>query len=201
VERALSYLEHLSRYLLAFGIPGLFALAVLDSAAVPLVGGPDGFVILLAWQRPAEFLLFALAAAVGSTLGCLVLYRIARTCGEMALTRVSPEKRAWLKRNIESNANWAVFLGVIVPPPFPTKPIILAAGAFRTPLTSFAIAVFIGRLVRYTAMAYLGARFGEQTAQVIRSHYPAVLLVLAVVGLLTFLVRRRRRETHVGLNP
>ena len=184
------FLERLSQSLMLLGIPGLFAIALLDSAAIPLVGGPDGFVILLAWQRPAQSLWIVLAASLGSMLGCLILYRIARAGGEKLLVRTAPDKQEWVKRQVEKNGFLAVFLGVIVPPPFPTKPIILAAGAFRTPLASFITAVGSGRLIRYSFMAYLGSRFGNQAAQVIRSHYPAVLLSLAGLALLIVLVRR-----------
>ena len=186
------YLERLSQYLLVLGIPGLFLISLLDSAAVPIVGGADAFIILLAWQRPVLFPVIALAAAVGSALGCLVLYRIGRAGGRLALSRIAPEKREWVKEKVESNAFWAVFLAVTVPPPFPTKPVILTAGVFRTPLTAFSIAVLTGRLVRFTAMAYLGARFGNQAAQVIKSHYLAVLLAVVAVALLILLIRRFR---------
>jgi membrane protein YqaA with SNARE-associated domain len=184
------FLERLSQSLMLLGIPGLFAIALLDSAAIPLVGGPDGIVILLAWQRPAQSPWIVLAAALGSMLGCLILYRIARAGGGMVLARIAPKKPEWVKRQVEKNSFLAVFLGVVVPPPFPTKPIILAAGAFRTPLASFTTAVGTGRLIRYSLMAYLGSRFGNQAAQVIRSHYLAVLLSLAGLALLIVLVRR-----------
>ena len=59
--------------LLVLGLPGLFLIALLDSAGVPLPGGVDIILLLLAWQQPSLFLVIALTAAVGSTLGCLVL--------------------------------------------------------------------------------------------------------------------------------
>ena len=191
------YLKQLSQYLLVLGIPGLFLFALLDSAAIPMVGGPDTFIILLSWQRPALAIWIALAAATGSTIGCLILYRLARAAGQVALARIAPEKRAWVQERVDRNASWAVFLAVTLPPPFPTKPFILAAGACRAPLLPFTLAAFAGRMIRYTALAYLGARFGDRTAQVIRSQYPSILLGLAgVAGILltVYLLRRRRRD-------
>ena len=188
------FLERLSQSLMLLGIPGLFVIALLDSAAIPLVGGPDGIVILLAWQRPTQSIWIVLAAVLGSMLGCLILYRIARTAGKMVLSRSAPKKQEWVKRRVEKNGFLAVFVGVLVPPPFPTKPIILAAGVFRTPLGSFIIAVGAGRLIRYSIMAYLGSRFGDQAAQVIRSHYVWVVLGLAGLALLIVLVRRFLRK-------
>jgi membrane protein YqaA with SNARE-associated domain len=185
-------LQRLRQYLLLWGLPGLFAIAFFDSAAVPMMGGPDAVVLLLAWQRPMQSLLIILAAAVGSTLGCLVLYRVGRAGGEMALARFSPEKRAWVKEKLDRNAFTAVAAGVAAPPPFPTKLIILAAGAFRVRQTSFATGVLIGRLVRYSILAYLGARFGDQAADVFKAHYPALGLTLIAVVILVVLWRHFR---------
>ena len=52
--------------LLALGLPGLFLIAVLDSAGLPLPGGVDIVLMLLAWQQPALFVVIALAAAARS---------------------------------------------------------------------------------------------------------------------------------------
>jgi membrane protein YqaA with SNARE-associated domain len=189
------YLQRLGHHLLVLGIPGLFLIALLDSAAIPMAGGPDAFIILLAWQRPAHFLWIAVTASFGSVIGCLILYRIALAGGTMVLTHISPERQEWVKQRIEGNAFWAVLLAVMAPPPFPTKPVILAAGVFRVPLTSFTFAVLLGRLVRYTAFAYLAARLGDQTASVIRSHYPIILLALAVIACLVLLSRKLQSKS------
>lgn len=185
-----NYLERLSRYLLLLGIPGLFAVALLDSAAIPMVGGPDGIIILLAWRRPAQMLWIVLSAAAGSTAGCWILYRIARVGGEAALARTRQKTQSWVKRQVEKNGFLAVFLGVIAPPPFPTKPVILAAGIFRTPLVPFLTAVFFGRLLRYGVVAYLGSRFGDHAAQIIKGHFLEALLILAGFVLLLLLLRK-----------
>jgi membrane protein YqaA with SNARE-associated domain len=192
------YLRRFGEYLLVMGIPGLFAIALLDSAALPMVGGPDGVIMLLSWQRPGQILWIVLAAALGSTLGCLILYRIARSGGDVALRRLTPQKQLWVREKVENHAYWAIFLGVIAPPPFPTKPIIAAAGLFRTPVAAFIASVLSGRLLRYSVMAYLGARFGNQAAQIIRSHYLFILAALVGIALIVLLTRRvvRLRAAH-----
>lgn len=197
----MQYLQRLSHYLLVLGVPGLFLVSLLDAAAVPLVGGPDGFVMLLAWREPAHSAWIVLAAALGSTLGCTILYRIGRAGGGLALSRLSQTKQARIKRQVENNAFLAVFLGVVAPPPFPTKPIILAAGIFRTPWITFCSAVLIGRILRYGFMAYLGSRFGDQAARVIRSRYPLILATMTGLVLLILLVRRLLRSRTADYNP
>ncbi|HYK89194.1 MAG TPA: VTT domain-containing protein [Acidobacteriota bacterium] len=187
------FLERLSKYLIGIGLPGLFTISLLDSAAVPMVGGPDVVIMLLSWRSPAQLPAIVLAASIGSMLGCIILYRIAKAGGRIALDRLSPERRARVVSMVERNATWAVFTSVVMPPPFPTKAVILAAGAFHAPLGSFTVAVLIGRLVRYSAIAWLGARFGDQAAQVIKAHYIAILGVL-LGAVLVFLVSRRTRR-------
>lgn len=157
----------------------MVAITFLDSAAVPMMGGPDAIVLLLAWKRPMQVIPIILAATIGSTLGCLVLYRVARAGGEVALSRFRAEKRAWMKHRLDQNAFVAVAAGVAIPPPFPTKFVILAAGAFRVSQMRFANGVLVGRLVRYSVLAFLGAQFGDKAADVITDHLPAVAVISA----------------------
>lgn len=88
------------QYLLVFGIPGLFLIALLDSAAVPIAGGPDAVLLLLSWRRPGMVWLIATAATIGSTLGCLILYRIGAAGGELALARFSESRRVWVRARL-----------------------------------------------------------------------------------------------------
>lgn len=192
----MNFIQRLSQYLLVLGIPGLFFVVLLDSVAIPMPGGPDALVVLLSWQRPAFFLWIGLVAAIGSTIGCLILYKIGHAGGPLAVSRISPKRQEWIKRKIEDHHFLAIFLAVLVPPPFPTKAIILAAGVLRFPVVSFGMAVLLGRFVRYVAIGYLAARFGDQTARVISSHYPAILLVLAGILVLFLLGRRLFRSTE-----
>ncbi len=197
----LQSLNNLSRYLLLWGIPGLLAIAFLDSAALPIIGGPDAIVLLLAWQRPAHIFFIILAAAAGSTLGCLVLYNVGRAGGEIGLARFSPERRAWVKQKLDHNASVAVMAASTAPPPFPTKLVILAAGAFRVRQTKFLYGVLVGRLTRYSLVAIVGARFGNEAAEVLRRHYPIFTAILVAALVLFFLVRRYRgkvRATNSG---
>ncbi len=188
------FLERLNQYLVYLGVPGLFVIALLDSAAVPMVGGPDAVIVLLSWRDPSHLPAIILAASLGSTLGCIVLYRIAKAAGKPILNRLSVEKRDRVTRMIERNATWAVFMSVVAPPPFPTKAVVLAAGAFHASLVPFVVAVLIGRLLRYSAMAWLGARFGDQAAQVIKEHYLSILGVLVAAALAILLARRLRKR-------
>jgi len=182
-------LARLNEYLLFMGIPGLLAISFLDSAAIPMAGGPDAIIILLSWRRPAMTFLIVLAAAIGSTLGCMVLYGIGKKGGAKALSRFNPERVAWIERKMLEYGAWAVFAAVMIPPPFPTKPVILAAGVLQAGKRRFAASVFAGRLVRYSLLGYLGAKFGDQSAKIIKSHYPEIGITLLCGVLLMVLIR------------
>jgi undecaprenyl-diphosphatase len=175
------------------GIPGLLAISFLDSAAVPLAGGPDAVLMLLSWRRPELLLWIALAATVGSTLGCFVLYGIGRKGGEKALARFDPGKVARMERRMRDYGVWVVAASVMAPPPFPTKLVILAAGVLGIRKGRFGLSVFAGRFARYLLVACLAARYGDQAAGVLSRHYPAVSVVLVVILAVLFLVRRRWR--------
>ena len=175
------------------GIPGLLAISFIDSAAVPLAGGPDTVILLLSWQRPSMFFLIALTATVGSVLGCLVLYGIGRKGGEKALSKFSPRKREWVERKMQDYGIWIIIAAVIAPPPFPTKLVVLAAGVLQTSKIQFITGAFIGRLMRYSALSYLGAKFGDEAALIIRENYP-VLSIALVAGLLLIILIRNLRN-------
>ncbi|MBN1568089.1 MAG: VTT domain-containing protein [Acidobacteria bacterium] len=190
----MKFLSYLNEHLLFMGIPGLLAISFLDSAAVPLAGGPDAVIMLLSWRSPALTYLIVLAATIGSTLGCMVLYGIGRKGGEKALSRVKPEKMAWVEQKMQEYGTWAIIAAVLAPPPFPTKPVILAAGVLRTGKFRFAAGVFAGRLVRYSFLGYLGAKFGNDSARILKAHYPAISLILIGAILLVFLIRILRNR-------
>jgi membrane protein YqaA with SNARE-associated domain len=189
-------LNRLSSFLMLMGIPGLLAVAFLDSAAVPLPGGPDALIMLLAWQRPTLTYLIVLTAAIGSTLGCLVLYGIGKKGGEKALSRFNPQKVAWVERKMQKHGLLAILASVIAPPPFPTKLVIIAAGVLRTGKCRLAAGVLAGRLIRYSLIGYAAAHFGDRAAEVLKKNYPTISLVLIGCILLIILIRNLKNRAE-----
>ncbi|MBN2243501.1 MAG: DedA family protein [Acidobacteria bacterium] len=190
----MNVLGRLNEYLLFMGIPGLLLISFVDSAAVPMAGGPDAVILLLSWRQPALFFFIALVATAGSTLGCLVLYQIGLKGGQKALARFGSRKKEWVERRMRDYGIWIIIAAVVAPPPFPTKLVILAAGVLRTGRLQLVSGVLIGRVMRYSAIAYLGARFGEDAARVIRENYLTVSLILVAGLLLVILIRTLRNR-------
>lgn len=188
----MEFIEQLTALLLGLGATGLFLLAVADSAGVPMNGGPDLILLLLAAhaQGPADLLLLVCAAVVGSAVGCLALHRIGVRGGQRVLDRFAPARRSAIKGRIDRKGIWSVVAAAMGPPPYPTKVVMVLAGAFRMGTGSFLGGVLLGRVLRYGAVAYLAARFGERGWDLIGAHSSWAALVL--VGLVALgLVSRR----------
>lgn len=183
-------MDSVKEYLLAFGLPGLFAIAFLDSAGVPLPGGVDLVVMLLSWQRPELFILIALVAAVGSAAGCWVLYRLARVGGDAMLARFPKEKQEWVTEKVRRNDILAVSVAMLGPPPFPTKLFILVAGVVRMDWRRFVGAVFCGRLVRYLGEAYLAVRLGDRAMATLQDNYLTIAIALVAMVVVVLVGRR-----------
>jgi membrane protein YqaA with SNARE-associated domain len=186
----------LKEFLLTLGIPGVVLIAALDSAGIPLPGGPDALVMLISWQRPVLTPFVALAAALGSVLGCYFLYLVGRKSGDVALRSFGEERKERVKERIRRNDWLAVFVAVIGPPPFPTKVFILAAGVVHMSWKRFVVTVFVGRFLRFLGEGYLGAKFGDRAAEILASHYPTIGITLLVGAALVLVVKRfmPRRE-------
>lgn len=194
-------LSRLSHYLLAFGPVGLLAIAFLDSVMVPMPGGPDAVLLLLAASRPSWVLIYVAAATAGSTAGCIGLYRISRRAGHRALARFSESKQKRVKQLIDRYDVLSVLVASLLPPPFPFKLFVVSAGVFRLKLLRFTIAIAGGRTFRYLLEGYLAARYGEHAKALLARYYPAIGIGLAVLIIIIFIgknVLRHARSADSG---
>ncbi|HEV7842588.1 MAG TPA: hypothetical protein VGO69_02775, partial [Pyrinomonadaceae bacterium] len=82
-------LTAISQYLVTYGAFGLFGIALLDSALIPMAGGPDAVMLLLSAAQPRWWPLYAAAATLGSVGGCIILYYLSARAGRSALKRFS----------------------------------------------------------------------------------------------------------------
>jgi undecaprenyl-diphosphatase len=182
-------LTSVREFLIPFGAAGLFAIALLDSALIPLPGGPDAVMLLLSTQAPARMPFYALGATVGSVVGCLILYYISKRAGRRALDKFSEEKRARVKELVDRYDVLSVLVASVLPPPFPFKLFVITAGVFRLSVVRFAIAVAIGRAFRFFLEGFLAVRYGEQAGELLKQNYPLVGLGLAALIVGVFVAR------------
>ena len=198
-----SSLQGLLEWLKAFGPLGLFGISLVDSAGIPLPGGPDAVMIWLSANTPALMPLYALAATAGSAIGSTLLYLVARRAGVAALKRVTPAKRDRIENLLGRYDLIAVMVPAVLPPPFPFKPFVLCAGVFRLKTWRFITAIFVGRSVRFLIEGWLAIRFGEDAGRIIGQHGWKVLVAVVVLAVsaftLSFFRARARRSRELSV--
>ncbi|MBD0370563.1 MAG: VTT domain-containing protein [Pyrinomonadaceae bacterium] len=182
-------LAAVSQYLVAYGALGLFAIALLDSALIPMAGGPDAVMLLLSASKPTWWPLYAAAATLGSTAGCVILYYLSARAGRSALKRFSEKKQKRVKDLLDRYDVLSVLVASILPPPFPFKLFVVSAGVFRLNILRFAVAIGIGRAFRYLLEGYLAANYGDHAKDLLARYYPAIGIGLAVLIVVFFVAR------------
>jgi membrane protein YqaA with SNARE-associated domain len=168
------------------GGPGLVLLAQLDNSVIPTPGGLDVFTILLTSGRHDLWWYYAFMATLGSVIGAYVTYRIGMKGGAETLEKKIGQARAQkVYKKVESAGFSTIVIGVLIPPPFPVSPVLLAAGTLKYPTRKFLTAIAIGRGIRFTIDAMLGVYFGRAILGFFAQYYkPALytLIALAAVG-------------------
>jgi len=182
-------LGRLSHWLLSFGPFGLLAIAFLDSVLVPIPGGVDAMLLLLAAARPSWLLIYVAAAMIGSTAGCVGLYKISERAGHRALNKFSEKKQKRVKDLIDRYDVLSVLVASVLPPPFPFKLFVISAGVFRLNVLRFTIAIAVGRTFRYLLEGYLAARYGDRAKEILAHYYPSIGIGVAVLIIIFFVAK------------
>jgi membrane protein YqaA with SNARE-associated domain len=199
-------LARLSDYFVALGPIGLFAVALLDSAFVPLPSSADAIMILLTIAHPRLMIFYALLATAGSAIGCVILYYVSRRAGSRALRKFSPAKQQRVKELIDRYDVLSVLVASVMPPPFPFKLFVVSAGVFRFGVLRFTLAIIAGRLFRFSLEGYFAIHYGAQARQILTRYYPWIGLGLAALIIIFFVTRnllkgKSRRARKESLEP
>jgi len=177
------------------GAPGLFLISFLDSSVLTFPVINDLLLIELAIQHPARMPLYALVASLGSVLGCVLLFFIAKKGGEAFFRKKAGERGQAIREWVVKNGFAGILLAALLPPPTPFKIFVFAAGVFEVRLVSFTSAIALARLVRYFGIGYLAVRYGTEALPYLAAHKLQVALILvALVGVsysLSRLILRR----------
>ena len=179
-------------WLKSLGASGLFIAAVADGFILPLPGGVDFLLILLATITPAAAYPLAMTAVIGSTMGNMVLFLLARRGGEVYIRKHTLSKggarvRAWFQHY----GLLTVFICALVPlPGAPLKLTVLCAGALGSGPRGF-LATFTGaRIARYSMLAALGAAMGDDAFGYLAAHkWHLVGFAVALAAFLVVLIR------------
>ena len=193
----------LRRWIFHLGGLGFIPLGLLDSSVIPLPGSMDVLTIVLSARKQELWLYYALMATTGSVLGGFVTYRLARKGGKETLERKFPAKRlAKVYRVFERWGFGAIAIVALLPPPAPMVAFMLAAGAMQYSVKKFLFALTLGRFVRYSVLAFLGARYGRQVLTIISEYGHPILVALvglvlaAMTAIILILVRKRKKRSN-----
>ena len=183
----------------ALGAPGLFLISFLDSSVLTFPVINDLLLIELSIQKPVRMPLYAAMAMIGSLLGCLLLYFIAKRGEEAFFHKKAGERAHAIRHWVEENGFGGMLVAALLPPPTPFKIFVFAAGVFEVPLGSFASAIALARALRYFGIGYLAIRYGDQAMPFLARHkleVTAVVIVFAVMsyGLSRVILRGKRKD-------
>lgn len=173
----------------ALGGVGLLLSAFIDSSFVPLPLVTDLLLMELSSRHPARMPYYAAMAALGSLVGCIWIYWLARKGGQAYFRKSQGHAPGRIRKLIQEYPMASVFLPAVAPFPVPFKPFVIAQGVFQVPIATFVIGTLLGRGSLFFIEAFLGARYGAAAKQfLLDQKWASVALALGLV-LLFFLIR------------
>ncbi len=171
------------------GVWGVGALALLDSALVPIPGGMDGILSFYVQANPKLFLLYCAMAAFAASLGSLVPFYIGRAGGELfLLKRINRERYERMRDRFERQEFFAILVPSMGPPPTPLKVFQFAAGVFEMKPATFLLATFVGKLIQFVIWSLLIIRFGPTISHTIARAFHQHLNIVLGVGALALVL-------------
>jgi membrane protein YqaA with SNARE-associated domain len=181
---------------------GLILLGLADNSVIPLPGSMDVLTILLAARHSQLWWYYAFMATVGAVIGGYITYALARKGGKEAFERKLSKRTAEkVFKRFERWEFFAVAVPALLPPPFPIVPFLLAAGALQYSRKKFVAALALGRGIRFTIVAGLGAIYGRHIVRFFSKYYePALftLIGLAVIAGVISLVQYYRYKNRIA---
>lgn len=184
--------------------PAMVLIATLDSSLLSLPEINDYLVVGRCYKYPSAVFYFPLFAALGSVLGCLLLYTIMRRGGQALLRkRFSADKIARVERAYARYGVFAIAIPAVLPPPMPFKIFIATAGTLEFPRWKFITTVMIARSFRYYVEGILAVIYGKQVLVFMKDNGLMVVSVVASIAIIAILIyalinRKRNRKSQLA---
>jgi membrane protein YqaA with SNARE-associated domain len=183
----------LERYVIALPIyyaaPAMIVIGALDSSLLSLPEINDYLVVGRCFRQPSAAFYFPLFAAIGSVIGCLILYTIMQRGGQALLRgRFKRENIERVERAYARYGILAIAIPALLPPPMPFKIFVATAGTLEYPRWKFLVTVMIARSVRYYVEGILAVFYGRRVLSFLRDNGLVILSIVAAGAVLTLLV-------------
>ena len=181
------------------GFWGVGLVALIDSSTLPV---PMDLILAgYVWSDKAHFWIYCLAGSAGSAIGGLLPYGLGRAGGELfLLKRVNRQRFEAMRTRFERQEFLAVLVPSMMPPPTPWKAFVFAAGVFEMRMAPFLLAVFAGRMVRWTVLSLLVLKLGPGAVSLVQNMVTDHLsvfaggLVLVILAIAVWAIRKRRKR-------
>jgi membrane protein YqaA with SNARE-associated domain len=191
------WLEGIVSLPLFIAAPAMVLIGALDSSLLSLPEINDYLVVGRCIKYPSAVFYFPLFAALGSVLGCWLLYSIMRRGGQALLRkRFKHESIKRVERAYERYGFFAIAVPAILPPPLPFKIFVATAGTLEYPRWKFLLTVMIARSLRYYVEGTLAVFYGRRVLTFMRDNglvIVSVVFALILVGLLAYSLISRQR--------
>src|SRR5208282_5983614 len=193
-------MNHFWEILKALGPWGVLIVSTVESLGIPNPGGTDWLLVGMAIARPSDAGWCAAMAVLGSLIGTAAFFDVMRRGGEKVLARyTSSERGAKFRMWFQRYGLVTVFIPALVPLPFlPFKAFAACAGALGVPRWRFLGVLAVGRIFRYSGLAYLGVKLGtvEHSKSWVKAHTWHMAIFAAAIFLFFYLLLKfLERET------
>lgn len=169
--------------------PAMVLIGALDSSLLSLPEINDYLVVGRCYKYPSAAFYFPLFAALGSVLGCLLLYTIMRRGGQALLRkRFKPESIKRVERAYERFGVFAIAIPAILPPPLPFKIFVATAGTLEYPRWKFLLTVMIARSFRYYVEGILAVYYGRRVLLFMKDNGLVILSIVAAAAVIAIIV-------------
>ena len=187
-----------------FAAPAMIIIGALDSSLLSLPEINDYLVLGRCFKYPTAAFYFPLFAAIGSVIGCNLLYTIIRRGGQAVLRRRFPlHSIKRVERAYERFGFLAIGIPAILPPPLPFKIFVATAGALEYPRWKFLLTVMIARSLRYYVEGILAVYYGRRVLLFMKDNGLVIVSIagsLVLIGLIVYFIVRQRRNARVPVN-
>jgi len=185
---------------LYFAAPAMILIGALDSSLLSLPEINDYLVVGRCIKNHSAVFYFPLFAAIGSVIGCNLLYTIMRRGGQAVLRkRFSVESIKRVERAYARFGFLAIAVPAVLPPPLPFKIFVATAGTLEYPRWKFLLTVMVARSLRYYVEGVLAVFYGRRVLLFFKDNGLVIISIVAtllLIGLIVYLLINRRKSAR-----